>query len=80
MCFSNLLFLTANFFGVELLKHDELEDLHINSTVITSNIRKSSLVVLQFRAERDKAWDEDAVLRYEQAIAEHYMRLVNICC
>jgi hypothetical protein len=32
------------------------------------------MVVLQFRAEKDQDWDDDAVLKYEQAIADYYTR------
>lgn len=48
--------------------------MHFNSSEILTNIKTSEMVVLQFRAEKDEAWSDDAVLKYERAIADFYMK------
>lgn len=72
--FSQKFTIQASFFGVERYTPNELARLHANSTSIVTNIKKSSLVVLQFRAEKDKSWSEDAILKYEQEIANYYTK------
>ncbi|KAI6183936.1 Sterol-sensing domain and Patched family-containing protein [Aphelenchoides bicaudatus] len=65
----------ASFFGVEVFSDLELEAL--NSNRIVTNIKTAQMIVLQFRAEKDESWAEDAVLKYEQSIANFYMNEYN---
>jgi hypothetical protein len=66
--FSRKFTIQANFFGVDLFTEKEGPK--------TTNMKKVKMLVLQFRAEKDNTWDNEAVRKYELSIADYYAKFV----
>uniref|UniRef100_A0A914RC76 Uncharacterized protein n=1 Tax=Parascaris equorum TaxID=6256 RepID=A0A914RC76_PAREQ len=39
-----------------------------------SNIKDLKMIILQFRAQKPKDWDEDDILQWERSVGEYYRR------
>uniref|UniRef100_F1KV80 Patched domain-containing protein 3 n=1 Tax=Ascaris suum TaxID=6253 RepID=F1KV80_ASCSU len=60
--------LSPNFFGVTTYKPEEM-----NGTQ-ASNIKDLKMIILQFRAQKPKDWDEDDIFQWERSVGDYYRK------